>query len=158
MPAGSAIAVVVLGVAAVTQTVVLLGLMRQVTPLLERVADRDDIGKRLVAQGPAIGSRLPDFAALGVDGEVPDSQLRGQPAVLLFLGVGCGPCQKLAAEMGQSELGELASQLIVVTGTNGQRELGRGDRGDNRRRGSRRTDLGFGRDKGGEAEVPAVRA
>jgi len=124
MPAGWAIAVVVLGVAVIVLMVVVLGLMRQVSPLLERLAAAEEIGQRLQAQGPAVGHLLPDFTALGPGGEVPASELRGRPAVLLFLSVGCGPCQTLAAELGRAEPGELASQLIVVTSQDGQRALG----------------------------------
>jgi len=116
--------VVVLGVAVIVLMVVVLGLMRQVTPLLERISTGENIGRRLQVQGPAVGQPLPDFTALGPDGEMKSSELRGRPAVLLFLSAGCGPCQRLAAEMGRRDLDELASQLYVVTDQDGQRVLG----------------------------------
>lgn len=124
MPVGWAIAVVVLGVAVIVLAAVVLGLMRQVTPVLERLADGNDIGRRLHAQGPSTGQPLPEFTALGPDGEVSAGELRGRPTVLLFLSVGCGPCQRLAAELDRSGPGELASQLFVITSQDGQRVLG----------------------------------
>jgi peroxiredoxin len=123
MPVGWAIAVVVLGVAVIVLAAVVLGLMRQVTPLLERLAAGDDVGRRLQQQGPAIGHPLPDFTAAGPDGEVTSSALRGRSAILLFLSPGCGPCQLLASEMSQADLAELGSQLIVITTLDGQRAL-----------------------------------
>jgi hypothetical protein len=124
MPTGWAIVVVVLAVAVIVLAAVVLGLMRQITPLLERTALSDNVGRQLENQGPRVGSPLPDFTALGADGEVSADQLRGQPAVLVFLSVGCGPCEMLAAELGRSELGDLARQIVVVTSPEGRTELG----------------------------------
>jgi hypothetical protein len=50
--------------------------------------------------------------------------LRGRAAVLLFLSVGCGPCQALAEEMSRAGLNGLDGQLIVVTAASDPRELG----------------------------------
>lgn len=124
MPVGWAIAVVVLGVAVIVLMVIVLGLMRQVAPLLERLAAGQDIGRMVRDQGPAVGSVLPEFTAQGPDGEVSWAELRGRPLVLLFLSPGCGPCQRLATEIGQSGLGDLAGQLVVLTGQDGRRTLG----------------------------------
>jgi hypothetical protein len=123
MPVGWAIAVVILAVAVVVLGIIVLGLLRQITPLLERAAVAlPDI--RPGSQGPKIGEPVPHFSARGPDGEVTDALLRGQPATLLFLSVGCAPCQALAEEMSQSDLDGLGRQLIVVTTADGPRELG----------------------------------
>ena len=124
MPAGWAVIVVLLCVAVVILAIVVLGLMRQVTPVLERAAGADQAGRVLAEQGPAVGSQIPHFAVRGSDGEFTPEQLRGRPAVLLFLSEGCSPCTQLAKEMGHADLGDMASQLVIVTGPGGVRELG----------------------------------
>jgi hypothetical protein len=124
MPVGWAVTVVLLCVAVVALAIIVLGLLRQVTPLLERAAGAHDDAHALANQGPAVGSQVPHFAVSGPDGEFTPEQLRGQPAVLLFLTEGCGPCTELAQEIGQADPVELPSQLVVVTGPDGVRELG----------------------------------
>lgn len=120
MPVGWAIVVVVLGAAVVILAVIVLGLLRQVSPLLERVAS----AWPEIKQGPEIGEPVPHFSAHGADSEVTDEVLRGQPALLLFLSVGCGPCQALAEEMSRDGLDGLDGQLFVVTTADGPHELG----------------------------------
>jgi methylamine dehydrogenase accessory protein MauD len=123
MPVGWAIAIVALWVAVIGLAVVILGVLRQVTPALEQAGGV--IGFNPSAQGPAIGSELPSFAARTADGEVIDDlQLRGKPTLLLFLSPGCGPCQGLAEEMSRKDIGELADEILVVTAEEGLTELG----------------------------------
>jgi AhpC/TSA family len=119
MPVGWAVTVVVLCVAVIVLAVVVLGLLRQVVPLLERAAAADRAGSASQSQGPPVGRQVPDFTVRGPEREITAEQLRGQPAVLLFLSVGCGPCEQLAAQLRDAELGDLTSQLIVVTGPGG---------------------------------------
>jgi hypothetical protein len=121
MPIGWAITVVVLCVAVAILSIVVLGLLRQITPVLERAAS---LGEFSPLSGPAVGSQLPHFAAEGPDGLVTAEQLRGAPVLLLFLSVGCGPCHDLAEELSRADIGDLAPQLVVVTGAGGLRELG----------------------------------
>jgi hypothetical protein len=124
MPAGWAVAIVVLGVAIVVLAVVLLGILRQITPVLERAAAHQD-GMGPGNQGPPVGDPIPHFSARDTAGELVDDQsLRGQPSLLLFLSVGCGPCEQLAAEIRRSDLGALAQQLIIITRPDGPRVLG----------------------------------
>src|SRR5262249_41292396 len=59
----------------------------------------------------------------GADGVVTDAQLRGHPAVLLFLTQGCGPCEVLAQEMRSADLGPLTNQLVIITGPNDPQAL-----------------------------------
>jgi hypothetical protein len=119
MPVGWAVTVVVLCVSVVVLTVVVLGLLRQIVPLLERAAAADRTGSASHSQGPAVGRQVPDFTVSGPGGEFTAGQLRGQPAVLLFLSVGCGPCDQLAAQLRSADLGGLTSQLVIVTGPGG---------------------------------------
>jgi hypothetical protein len=123
MPVGWAIVVVVLCVAVVALSVVVLGLLRQITPVLEK-ASGALAGPDLSRMGPEKGSTLPSFSVPGADGEVTDQTLRGRDAVLLFLGAGCGPCELLVEEMRHSDLGQLASQLLIVTSPEGVTALG----------------------------------
>lgn len=114
MPIGWEVTVVVLCVAVAALAVVVLGLLRQVTPVLERAATAG--GQPQLSMGPAKGSPLPEFTAAGTSGTVTATQLRGRPAVLLFLAPGCGPCEDLAYEMSRADLGHLADQLVIITG------------------------------------------
>lgn len=124
MPIGWAVTVVVLCVAVVILVIIVLGLSRQVTRVLERAAAVQDAEHEPAMQGPVAGSPLPHFEARGPGGQVTSEQLRGRPALLLFLSVGCRPCQALADELNRVELGDLTGQLVVITGPGGLQELG----------------------------------
>jgi hypothetical protein len=121
MPIGWAITVVVLCAAVVALAVVVLGLLRQLTPVLERAAAAGPDTHNL---GPEVGAPLPHFAARGAEGEVTEEHLRGRSSVLLFLTGGCGACQTLAEEMNRADLGGLTGQLLVVTGAADLAKLG----------------------------------
>lgn len=122
MPIGWEITVVALCVAVVALAMVVLGLLRQVTPVLERAANAAVGPGR--ALGPEVGAPLPHFVADGADGVVSDAQFRGRSAVLLFLAPGCAPCQVLAGEMRGRDLSYLADQVVIVTGPDGPQQLG----------------------------------
>jgi hypothetical protein len=120
MPVGWAIVVVVQWLAIIALTVVVLGVLRQVAPRLERAAAppvRD-----LRNQGPAVGSKLPGFTARDGSGESVGGAavLRGRPGVLLFLSASCGPCLTLATELGGLDpAAGLAGVLTVVSDPEG---------------------------------------
>lgn len=118
MPIGWAITVVVLCVAVAALSAVVLGLMRQVIPVLERVPATAN-GPALAITGPEVGRPLPHFTAAGPDGEFTNDYLRNRPALLLFLSVGCGPCENLASELRSADLDGLAGELIVITSQGG---------------------------------------
>jgi len=122
MSVGWAVAIVVLWLAVVTLAVVLLGVLRQVTSALDRLARQP--ATPMQASGPAVGSTLPDFTAHDAHGEMVDAaQLREQSSVLLFLSPGCGPCRTLAEELTRSDPAQLAGFLTVVTEPGGVDEL-----------------------------------
>jgi methylamine dehydrogenase accessory protein MauD len=124
MPIGWAIAIVFLWLAVIALAVVVLGLLRQLMPLLERaVASTTEFA--ISAQGPLVGHQLPYFVARDAEGKaIEQQQFRGRPSLLLFLSAGCGPCKWLAEELGQADLGELADQLIIIAGPDAPEALG----------------------------------
>jgi hypothetical protein len=123
MPIDWEITVVILCVAVAALSIIVLGLLRQVTPVLERAAATAG-GQSPLIIGPTTGNPLPDFTAAGADGLMTGTQLRGSPAVLLFLTQGCGPCQDLAHQMRNADLGPLADQLVIITGPDDAQALG----------------------------------
>jgi hypothetical protein len=131
MTIGWVIAYAALWLAVIALGAIVLGLLRQITPLLERAAGgQENQAPRPPAHmsdGPSIGRPVPHFTASGPDGPLTDEQLLGQPYVLVFLSTGCGPCQQLAAELAGTDLGrlgDLSRQLVIVTDPDGQAELG----------------------------------
>jgi hypothetical protein len=115
--------IIVLWLAVISLAVVMIGILRQVTSQLELIAAGQ--ASPLANIGPAIGTKLPGFA--GSDGSgnaVTDADLRGQPALLLFMASRCAPCRKLAEDMTATGLGQLASMLTIVTDPEGPDVLG----------------------------------
>lgn len=114
MTTGWAIVIVVEGLAIAALTIVVIGVLRQMSPLLERAAAGPVM---LIPPSAAeVGTRLPAFASAG-DGGVtePATLLGGRPAVMLFLSAGCAPCLSLTAEIASAGLpGELSRSLIAV--------------------------------------------
>lgn len=124
MSMGWAVVIVVLCVAVVALSVVVIGLLRQVAPVLERAASAPPGPAENL--GPKVGDPVPEFTAVDTAGTpVTAEALRGEPALLLFLSVGCGPCEELASELRETgDLDGLTRQLIVVTKPEGPQELG----------------------------------
>jgi hypothetical protein len=123
MPIGWAIVVVGQWLAIIALAVVVLGILRQVTPRLQATTAHSPA--RLQAQGPAVGSAMPDFTGRDrYGGIITTAQLRGRPAVVLFLSADCSPCVNLAREMGASDpVEELADALVVVIDPGGVEAL-----------------------------------
>jgi hypothetical protein len=114
MPIGWAVVIVVQWLAIAALIIVVLGVVRQMSSLLERVAA--GTVTRIQPSVAEVGTRLPAFASAG-DGGVtePAALLGGRPAVMLFLSAGCAPCLSLAAEIASAGLpGELGRSLIAV--------------------------------------------
>jgi hypothetical protein len=110
----------------VITTFLVLGLLRRVSPLLEQA----ESALRSAGSGPGplqglpIGTELPQFEARDVRGSViTDADLAGTPAVVLFIDPGCGPCERLMAELRSGWAGEQGARLWVVTGNGHEREL-----------------------------------
>lgn len=126
MPTGWIIVVVTLWLAVMVLSVLVIGLMRQVTAALEQATAvaRPEKPESLVL-GPRVGSALAPFMATDSSGEAIDEQwLRGEAALLVFLHSGCVPCQQIAKEMGQADLDAMPGRLIIVTDPDGPQALG----------------------------------
>lgn len=114
MPIGWAVVIVVQWLAIIALAAIVLGVLRQATPHLERLADAAPPRRRL-DQGPAVGSKLPPFTGRDGTGEIVQAaELLDGPSVLLFLSATCTPCVSLADELGVSDLGEFEHPLIIV--------------------------------------------
>ena len=122
MPIGWVIMMIVLWIAFVVLAIVVLGILRQVIPVLEQVAVIS--APETVVLGPPIGTRLQSLPLPEAEAGAIEERLRDCDAVLLFLTPGCGPCQLLADEMNQMDITGLVHHLIIVTTPDGPRELG----------------------------------
>jgi methylamine dehydrogenase accessory protein MauD len=124
MPVAWAIVIIVLWVAVICLAVVVLGVTRQVTPYLERIAAERAQPAGPMMSGPSVGEPLPQFTGRDGDGNViTAADLRGRPSLLVFLHSSCGSCRNLAGELAAADLGELAHRLTVVTDVAGTQEL-----------------------------------
>lgn len=121
MPLGWEIAIISLWAAVIIMAVIVFGVIRQITPILEKAAAISV--RRVVDEGPAVGSRIPHFEALG-DPSSPftEADLR-LPGVLLFTRSECAPCEDLLADMKSENLGMVSDYLTVVTDQKGERGL-----------------------------------
>ncbi len=123
MPLGWAVAVVALWVVVVFVAVVQVGILRRTTLALEQMAGVSGVNPSL--QGPPVGARIPAFTAIDRQGlSVTDSTFIGEPSLMVFLSLGCGPCHTLAKELGEVDLGDLADRLVIVTERGGIEGLG----------------------------------
>lgn len=126
MPIAWAIVVIALWVAVVFLAIVVLGVIRQLTPHLDRIASGQALAAGSPQQGPPIDGPLPEFTGRDRDGNtVTAADLRGGggPSLLVFLHSSCGPCRVLAGELATADLGTLADGLTVVTDPRGVEEL-----------------------------------
>ncbi|HSK96585.1 MAG TPA: hypothetical protein VK891_08220 [Euzebyales bacterium] len=116
------VAFVALAVLQVATLVVVIGVLRQVLPLLggaTHQASHDHAhGDGVImapAMGPAAGTRLPELTASTADGrEVTAGDLADGPVVLLFVDEACGPCRPLVAALRDGELRLSATRLCPV--------------------------------------------
>jgi hypothetical protein len=122
MPLGWAILIVLLWLAVIALAVVVLGTLRQLTPLLERAAAQPP--PRRGEQGPSVGEQLPGLPALDRTGVPVAARPPGRPGVFLLLSSSCGPCLELAAELGRADLNGLGDALTVVTDPDSIEALG----------------------------------
>lgn len=113
MSLGWEIAIVALWVVVMAQAVIIFGVLRQITPILERAAALSS--RRIMDEGPVVGAQIPQFAALGDPaGPFTETGLR-LPGVLLFTSSECGPCEDLLADMKIGNLGVVADYLTIMT-------------------------------------------
>jgi hypothetical protein len=117
---------VVIAVAVLVLAVLMLGVLRQVAPLLEAVsAQLEAVSAQLGASpghqsrmrlpGLTVGNALPPFTARDAQGKVTNDNLRGRSVILAFLSAGCRPCQLIAGQLAAEGTGDLTGRLLVVT-------------------------------------------
>jgi len=100
-------AFIVLWIAVITTMLLALGLIKRVGPALEALesATREGLGE---------GSKLPAFEVVRSSGEVLSADdMKGVPAVILFLSPGCQPCERIANEL-RGTVPQLAAALHLV--------------------------------------------
>jgi hypothetical protein len=95
------VAFVAVSLAALVALVLVLGLIRQLAGILERVEtlllDAEGLAP---LHGLPVGSPLPSFQArTAAGGTVSDADVRGHPGIFLFLDVDCAPCRTLLDEL-----------------------------------------------------------
>jgi hypothetical protein len=107
--------VVTLWMLVVVIAAVVVGILRRVIPLLERVGDSSSLPSRLAPLGLPVGSRLPAFHARTLDDErFTADDLLGSNAIVLFLDSNCPACRMLEVDMHRSGMAELSTRLFIV--------------------------------------------
>lgn len=110
------VAYVVLWVAVLLCTTVLIGVLRRVSVTLERAEELlSSAASGMVLEGLPPRSPLPTFEATTAEGDpFADADVRGSPAIFLFLDPGCGPCEALARELRASDDVPVATIYVVL--------------------------------------------
>ena len=96
---------------------VVLGLVRRITPLLEESQELiASAARRLTIGGLPPGSTVPPFSAGEVGGGVfTQHDLRDEPSVVLFVDDECVACERLVADLRAGLAPELSARLVVVS-------------------------------------------
>lgn len=111
------VAFVALAALVILVGLLLLGLLRRITPLLEESQELiGSASRRLTIGGLPPGATVPAFAAEEVGGGVfTQDDLRGEPSVVLFLDDGCAACEGLVADLRSGYAPVLGARLVVIT-------------------------------------------
>jgi hypothetical protein len=110
----------------VIMALLVLGLLRRVSPLLEQAesALRNAGSVPGPLQGLPIGAELPQFEARDIRGSVvTEADFAGTPAVVLFIDPGCRPCERLVAELRRGWEVQQGARLWVITGDGHESDL-----------------------------------
>ncbi len=100
------LAVVLLGL-------VVLGLLRRILPLLERMEARTEPAFSTSLEGVPTGTTLAPFQVRAGDStDVSSIELFARDALVLFLESGCGPCEALAPEL--EDVRELQGLPLII--------------------------------------------
>lgn len=94
-----------------------LGLVRRITPLLEESQELiASASRRLTIGGLPPGSTVPWFTTEEVGGgALTREELRGDSSVVLFLDEGCKPCELLVADLQSGNAPDIDARLVVVS-------------------------------------------
>jgi peroxiredoxin len=95
---------------------VVLGTLRRITPLIERVeATIRETSEQAARAGLQPGSPVPAFAATEIGGHsFTDRDLRRSRTLLLFVGSSCAACDKLVSDLQSHRIPELEARLVIV--------------------------------------------
>jgi hypothetical protein len=103
-----------------------LGLLRRIVLVLDRAEARLREPLHVQPPGLAIGSTLPPFQGYDVEGNPFDqTELFGQPCLVVFLSPDCQPCRALAAELQAIEQGMPAIFAVISDSPEGRAFAGR---------------------------------
>ncbi len=108
------VAFVLLWLLVILVCLVVVGTLRRISSVLERAEARSrDVPLSAGPGGLEPGMPLPEFRAQRLQGGwVTDEDVRGSPALILFLSVNCPPCKLLARELRRPH--ELGVPLYVA--------------------------------------------
>ena len=107
--------VLVLWIVVLVLAVMVVGILRRVAPLLERVGDASSLPSPFAPLGLPPGSRLPAFHARTLNNErFTADELLGRTAIVLFLDGNCSACRMLEDDMWQSGIVEVDTHLYIV--------------------------------------------
>jgi hypothetical protein len=90
------VAFVVLWALVLLLGVLVLGVLRRVAPILDRLEEQQ---QTVPGFGLPAGTRVPAFEARDREGKAVDADAIPRPGIVLFLEPGCRPCEKLVKEL-----------------------------------------------------------
>lgn len=110
-------AFIALAVVVVLLGVVVLGLLRQLAPLIEQSQELlSTSARRLTIGGLPPGSTLPAFSADDVRGaRITEEDLHAGTTVVLFLQDGCAACADLVDRLETGDVPDVGARLVVVS-------------------------------------------
>ncbi len=97
-------------------SLVVLGTLRRITPLIERAeATIRETSEQASRAGLRLGSLVPAFAATEIGGRsFTDLDLPESRILLLFVGSSCAACDKLVGDLQSRRIPELEARLVIV--------------------------------------------
>lgn len=111
------VAFAALWIVVVLLTLVVLGVLRRVIPILaqaeEALSRATEAGRH---GGLRAGAQVPPFSVQTLSGAtLNETDLRGSPSAVLFLGHTCKACEWLVADLNVGRIPQLGALLVVVS-------------------------------------------
>lgn len=100
-----------------TLSLIVLGTLRRLVPLLESSQDvLSQTARRMTIGGLVPGSAVPPFLAVQADGAAfTERDLGGRTTALLFLDTGCEACHELVFDLANGQAPDIGVPLVVVS-------------------------------------------
>lgn len=109
------VAFIVLWATVVALTILVIGLLRRISPALEQ-AEQTLRASNVLESGLAPGSPAGAFTVWDAEGRAfTDADLRGEPSIVVFVERGCDPCDDVASELSGLAEPATAARVFVVT-------------------------------------------